>query len=52
MTNYDPTIVMTFKNLMEELDNYTRREILEDIISDYCRECYSTDPRCQCWNDE
>lgn len=36
------------KAAMDLLTDYQRLE----IMSNYCRGCGSTDPRCQCWNDD
>lgn len=36
------------KSIIKNLSDEQRME----IFSDYCRHCGSTDPKCQCWNDE
>lgn len=51
---YDPiirsalTLAASPKALLDAMTDEQRME----LFCDYCTECGSKDPRCQCWNDE
>lgn len=39
------------EEILEELHELTESERLE-IFAEFCRECGTDNPKCQCWNDE
>lgn len=44
--------IATLRVAMMGATDEERLAIIEQVCGDYCRHCGSTDPRCQCWNDE
>lgn len=42
---------LTFDNIKEILDDLTDEQ-RKELFSNYCQECGSKDPLCQCANDE
>lgn len=41
-------VIRAFNDLPQE----DREECIHQLHANFCMECGSDDPRCQCWNDE
>lgn len=47
VTNYAAAIL-----ILDKMDDREREEMFSLLRGFFCVECGSTDPKCQCWNDE
>lgn len=38
--------------IFHEWGTVERKIFMDRITNEFCKDCWTNDPRCQCWNDE
>ena len=52
MNTETDTLINVLRNRMESMCDGERKELVEQLIEDYCKYCMSDDLPCYCWRDE